>query len=90
MKGNSFYKALWTKFTGLMGLGSHSVTFQLARFWFLLATLVTRQLFCYISLPSSQSASFLNKVIFLISTPHPLYLLASPVVSRMSLDSITN
>ena len=75
MKGNSIYKVLWTKVTGLMGLGSHSVNVQLARFWFILATLVTRQLFCDISLTFSQSASFLNKVIFLISTPHPLYLL---------------
>ena len=89
MEGNSVYKALWTKVTGLMGLGSHGVTFQLARFWFILATLVTRELFCYISLPSSQAASFLNKPIFLVSTPplqHPLHLLASPVVSRVALD----
>ena len=40
MEGNSVYKALWTKVTGLMGLGSHGVTFQLARFWFTLVTLV--------------------------------------------------
>ena len=54
MKGNSVYKVLWTKVTGLMGLGSHSVNVQLARFWFILATLVTRQLFCDISLTFSQ------------------------------------
>jgi hypothetical protein len=35
------YKVLWRKVTDLMGLGSHvNVTFQLARFWFTLVTLV--------------------------------------------------
>ena len=41
VKGNSVYKALWRKVTGLMGLESHvNVTFRLARFWFILVTLV--------------------------------------------------
>ena len=41
MKENSIYKAFWTKVTDLMRLGSQvSVIFWLARFWFILATLV--------------------------------------------------
>ena len=41
VKGNSVYKALWRKVTGLMVLESHvNVTFRLARFWFILVTLV--------------------------------------------------
>ena len=36
-----FYKALRIKVAGLMGLGTHvNVTFRLARFWFILVTLV--------------------------------------------------
>ena len=41
VKGNSVYKAAWRKVTGLMGLESHvNVTLWLARFWFILVTLV--------------------------------------------------
>ena len=41
MKENSFYKAFWTKVIDLRELGGHvSVTFQLARFWFILIILV--------------------------------------------------
>ena len=40
-------------------------------------------------LPSSWSAGFPNKVIFLASIPSPLDLLASRVASRVSLDSVT-
>ena len=41
MKRNSVYKELWRKVIDLMGLGNHvNVTFQLARFWFTLVTLV--------------------------------------------------
>ena len=41
VKGNSVYKAVWRKVTGLMRLESHvNVTFRLARFWFILVTLV--------------------------------------------------
>ena len=49
VKGNSVYKALWTRVTGLVGLGGHiwgslpltlKVTFWLVRFWFDLITLV--------------------------------------------------
>ena len=49
----------------------------------------TRWLFSDISLPSSWSAGFLNKVIFLASTLCPLDSLASHVASRVSLDSVT-
>ena len=49
----------------------------------------TRWLFRDISLPSSWSASFLNKVIFLASTPCLLDLLACCAVSRLSLVSET-
>ena len=48
-----------------------------------------RWLFLDISLPSSWSAGFLNKVIFLASTLCPLDSLASHVASRVSLDSVT-
>ena len=48
-----------------------------------------RSLFWGTSLPSSQSASFLNKVIFLVSTPHLSDSLACHGVSRASLDSMT-
>ena len=49
VKGNSVYKALWTRVTGLVGLGGHiwgslpltlKVAFWLVRFWFDLITLV--------------------------------------------------
>ena len=48
-----------------------------------------RWLFHDISLPSSWSASFLNKVIFLASTPRLWNSLACCVASRASLDSVT-
>lgn len=41
-----------------------------------------------ISLPSSRSASFTKKVIFLVSTPHVSDSLACPAASRVSLDSV--
>ena len=44
MKENFFYKEFWTNAIDLMELGGHiSVTFQLARFWFILVTLVIWQ-----------------------------------------------
>ena len=42
-----------------------------------------------ISLPSSWSAGFLNKVVFLAATPHLSDSLAYRVVSRANLDSVT-
>ena len=48
-----------------------------------------KMFFWGISLPSSWSASFQNKVIFLASTPHLLDSLAYHAVSRASLDSVT-
>ena len=42
VKGNLLYKALWIKVAFLMRLGTHvNVTFRLARFWYILVTLVT-------------------------------------------------
>ena len=55
MKGNSVYKALGRKVTGLMGLESHvNVTFRLARLWFILLTLVTHR---HLVLTASSKAS---------------------------------
>ena len=48
-----------------------------------------RWLFWGASLPSSRSAGFPNKVVFLASTPRLLDSLACLVASRMSLDSVT-
>ena len=50
---------------------------------------LTRCLFWDVSLLSSQSAGFLNKVIFLASTSRLLDSLASHAPSRASLDSVT-
>ena len=50
---------------------------------------LTRWLFWDVSLLSSQSAGFLNKVIFLASTSRLLDSLASHAPSRASLDSVT-
>ena len=49
----------------------------------------TRWLLWDITLPSSQSAGFPNKVVFLASTPCLLYSLACSVISRASLDLVT-
>ena len=49
----------------------------------------TRWLFWDINLPSSQSAGFLNKALFVASTPYFSDLLASHVVNRVSLNSVT-
>ena len=49
-----------------------------------------RWLFWGASLPSSRSAGFPNKVVFLASTPHLLDSLACLVASRMSLDLVTS
>ena len=49
-----------------------------------------RWLFWDISLPSSQSASFLNKVGFLASTPYPCDSLASCAVSTVGLNMVTS
>ena len=49
---------------------------------------LTRKLFWHVSLPSSRSASFLNKLIFLASTLQLLDLLAYHVASGASLYSI--
>ena len=65
VKGNSVYKAVWRKVTGLMGLESHvNVTLWLARFWFILVTLVMCRhlvLTFYHSKSSSTIFSFLLK-----------------------------
>ena len=63
VKGNSVYQALWRKVTGLMGLESHvNVTLRLAKFWFILLTLVMHR---HLVLTASSKAS--SRVFSLLS-----------------------